>query len=89
MIEGKLKCGFKVSVPDENLDDYELFEDLAAIDEDETNAGKVVSVYRRLLGSEQYAALKEHVRDKSGKISRDEMFNILTEIFNLNEEAKN
>lgn len=89
MIEGKLKCGFEIVVPDENLDDYELFEDLAGIDEDATNAGKVVSVYKRLLGEEQYKALKEHVRGKTGKVKTSDMMEILQEIFELNGDAKN
>lgn len=90
MIEGKLKCGFEISIPDENIDDYELFEDLADIDANpDENAGKVKPAYIRLLGEEQYAALKEHVRKDSGRISRDEMFNILSEIFNMDDESKN
>lgn len=37
MIKETLKNGFEVEIPDENLDDYELLEDLAALDEGEEN----------------------------------------------------
>lgn len=90
MIEGKLKCGFEVKVPEENIDDYELFEELASIDNDGNNSGKIVPAYIRLLGEEQYEALKEHIRSKkTGRISRNEMFEILSEILTINDEAKN
>ena len=51
MIKETLKNGFEVEIPDENLDDYELLEDLAALDEGEENTGKIVSAYKRLLGA--------------------------------------
>lgn len=89
MIEGKLKNGFEVRIPEENYDDYELFEDLAAIDSDGDNVGKIVSAYMRLLGEEQYKELKEHLRKDNGKVSRTEMFDALSEIFELNDESKN
>ena len=88
MIKGKLKCGFDVEVPDEALDDFELLEDLAEIDETE-NAAKVLSVYKRLLGTEQFKALKEHLRGESGRVSTKLMMDTLAEIFELNDEAKN
>lgn len=89
MIEGKLRNGFEVKIPDENYNDYELFEDLAAIDEDPNNIGKMVSVYKRLLGIEQYEALKEHMRQDDGRIRTTQMEETLHEIFELNEETKN
>ncbi|MDO4383884.1 MAG: hypothetical protein Q4C18_05265 [Eubacteriales bacterium] len=88
MIKETLKNGFEVEIPDENLDDYELLEDLAELDEDDY--GKIVSVYRRLLGKDQYKALKEHIRNESGRVPATEMMDTLEEIFNIqNGEVKN
>lgn len=89
MIEGTLKSGFHIIIPDENYDDYELFEDLAAIDENMNNVGKMVSVFKRLLGEEQYNALKEHMRQENGRIRTTQMEEALHEIFELNDESKN
>ena len=88
MIKETLKNGFEVEIPDENLDDYELLEDLAELEEDDY--WKIVSVYRRLLGKDQYKALKEHIRNDSGRVAATEMMDTLEEIFNLqNGEVKN
>lgn len=90
MIKETLKNGFEVEIPDENLDDYELLEDLAALDEGEENPGKIVSAYKRLLGVEQYKALKEHIRSESGRVSATAMLETLQEIFELQDgELKN
>lgn len=90
MIKETLKNGFEVEIPDENLDDYELLEDLVELDEDDENYGKIVSVYKRLLGKEQYKALKEHIRNESGRVACTEMMDTLREIFEIqNGEVKN
>ena len=90
MIKETLKNGFKLEIPDENLDDYELLEDLAALDDGDENTGKVVSVYRRLLGDDQYNKLKEHIRGQNGRVSASTMIETLGEIFELhNGEVKN
>ncbi len=90
MIKETLKNGFEVEIPDENLDDYELLEDLVELDEDDENYGKIVSVFRRLLGKEQYKALKEHIRNESGRVACTEMMDTLREIFEIqNGEIKN
>lgn len=90
MIKETLKNGFEVEIPDENLDDYELLEDLVELDEDDENYGKIVSVFRRLLGKEQYKALKEYIRNESGRVACTEMMDTLREIFEIqNGEIKN
>lgn len=90
MIKETLKNGFEVEIPDENLDDYELLEDLAALDEGEENTGKIVSAYKRLLGEGQYKALKEHIRGEAGRVSATAMLETLQEIFELQDgELKN
>lgn len=91
MLEGKLKNGFKVSIPEENLDDFEVVEALAAMDEESDQTVKnALFVFKRILGEEQYDALKAHVKKKDGRISTNKMFNeILPEIFALSEDSKN
>lgn len=90
MIEGTLKNGFQVRISDEAQDDYEIFEALAEIDEEGASVGKLVPVYKKLLGMEQYNELKEKMRDESGHISTGIMLSTLEEIFELNDgEVKN
>lgn len=89
MVKGKLKNGFDIIIEDENLDDFEVLEALCDIDEDSSNITKIIFVYKRLLGEEQYGKLKEHMRNKSGKISTTEMAATLDEIINMGDETKN
>ena len=78
---GRTESGFEFDVDDKSLDDYELLEDLAEIADG--NEGKVVSVFTRLLGSEQKNKLKEHVRNDAGKVSASGMTKELLNIFNI------
>ena len=49
-----------------------------------------MSAYKRLLGTEQYKALKEHIRSESGRVSATAMLETLQEIFELQDgELKN
>ncbi|MDY6211987.1 hypothetical protein [Hornefia butyriciproducens] len=90
MIKGKLKNGFTVKISDEALDDFEIFEDMAVIEEDDSNIGKFIAIYKRLLGVKQYNRLKEYMRGKNGRISTTAMAETLKEIFELNNgELKN
>jgi len=90
MVEGKLTNGFEFKIDDERFDDFEMFEKLCAIDKDESNIGLVIDVFVDLLGENQYTALKEHLRNKKGKISTKAMVEALHEILESdNEELKN
>lgn len=89
MIEGKLKSGFKYVIEEAKLDDFELFEKLCAIDIDQNNIGMIIDVFKELLGEEQYSALKEHMRDKTGRISTEGMMAALRELLGSEEELKN
>lgn len=77
---GKTKSGFEFQIEDETLDDYELLEDLAKVDQGRT--GKVVGVLEKLLGAEQKDKLKEHLRE-NGRVSAKRMFSELKEIFDI------
>ena len=87
MFKGKTESGFEFAISEEALDDYELLEILAEIDNG--NGGLVPEMVTRLLGKEQKEALKEHLRDKNGKISTQSMMNEVMEIFKSNQEGKN
>ena len=87
MIKGKTESGFEYKIEEEALDDYELLEDLAALDGGEV--GKVFAVADRFMGKEQHVALKEHIRGKNGRVSAKKMLNEITEIMKSNQTGKN
>lgn len=87
MIKGTTTSGFEYKIEEEALDDYELLEDLAALDGG--NVGKVFSVADRFLGKQQHTALKEHIRGKKGRVSASKMMKEITEIMNSNNDGKN
>ena len=94
MIDVKLSDGFKIEIAEENLDDFELLEDLAAIDgaKDDVPMSEVISATKRLLGENQYGELKEYLRNDAGIVPATSMLESIQEIlFGLNEnpESKN
>lgn len=94
MIDIKLSDGYTVKVAEDNLDDYELLEDLAKIDgaEDDVPMNAVISASMRLVGEKQYKKLKEHLRDKSGRVPASKMLEAIQEVLlglNENPETKN
>lgn len=89
MIKGRLKNGFDIVLQDEALDDFEVFEALCDLDEEDADMKQILFVYRRLLGKEQYEALKAYLTEKEGRISLTEMMGILKEILEMSDETKN
>lgn len=89
MIKGRLKNGFDITLQDEALDDFEVFEALCNLDEEDADMKQILFVYRRLLGKEQYEALKAYLTEKDGRISLTEMMEILKEILEMSDETKN
>lgn len=84
------KTGFVVELEANALDDWELMEDLAEITDENPNPKAIKSVITRLIGGEQYKKLKEHCRDKSGKVRVSAIMNELSNIFEAaGEGAKN
>lgn len=86
MAEGKLTNGFEYKIDDDRFDDYEMFEKLCAIDRDENNISMIIEVFRELLGDKQYDALKEHLRNKKGRISTAAMVDALHELLESDDE---
>lgn len=77
MKEIVMKDGFKIELDDTALDDYELLEDLADIDEGKRV--KVISAVNRLFG-DQVEAVKDHLRDKKGKVTTTAMMEVILEV---------
>lgn len=90
MIAGKTKTGFEFFVEDGALDDWELLEVLADIDDGKTQ--KIGTAIKLLLGADQARALKEHCRNDEGRVPTSAMMAEVGEIFaelRKNKDAKN
>ena len=87
MLTGNTKSGFQFKIEDQALDDYEILEMLTEIDDG--NGVLVPKMIERLLGKEQKEALKEHLRNKEGKVSTQNMMSEVMDIFKSSNEGKN
>ena len=85
MLSGATKSGFSFQIEESRLDDWELIEDLAEAE----NPIKVVSIAKRLLGADQYAKLKEHIRGEDGRVAATAMSEESESIFNSSKNLKN
>ena len=86
-MRGITETGFEFEIDDEVLDDYEVMEDLCALD-----CGKVAifpQAIEKILGKEQLIKLKDHVRNDKGKVSTTALMKEFTNILNSNQPGKN
>lgn len=86
MLKGKTQSGFEFKIEDQTLDDYELLEMLTEIDDG--NGVLVPKMVERLLGKEQKTALKDHLRNKEGRVSTQGMMTEVMEIFKASNTGK-
>ena len=86
MIKGKTSSGFEYEILEEQLNNYELLESIAELEENALALPKVVNM---LLGKEQKNKLTKHLRTKDGMVPLDKMMNEITEIFQSKSEIKN
>lgn len=87
MIKGKTSSGFEFKISKDVANDYELVENLGELEDNPLILGKVVN---QILGKEQTARLKDHVRNENGIVPTDKMTQEIIEIFqNSGEETKN
>lgn len=87
MIKGKTESGFKFEISKDVINDYELIENLGELDDNPLILGKIV---KQILGEEQTAKLKDHIRNENGIVPTDKMTQEIIEIFkNSGEETKN
>lgn len=86
MLTGETNTGFRFSIEDAALNDWELLEDLEGI---EDNPQRYVRVAKRLLSKEQYERLKKHCTNESGRVDMTEMFHEISDILTSNNRIKN
>lgn len=76
-MEGTTKTGFNYTISQEQLDNYELVEAIAELDD---NPLAITKVINQLLGKEQAKALKNHIRESNGVVSATKMSDEIVEI---------
>lgn len=85
-IKGKTKSGFSYQIEESRLNNYELLETIGELEDNPMVISKMVVM---LLGKEQTANLKNHLRDENGMVPTDKMTDEITEIFQSQAETKN
>ena len=83
----RLSDGFEIEISESVTDDWEFLEVLAGIDEGET--GLIVKAAKMLHGNDGVKALKEHLRNKDGKVSSTAMVTALGELMESVNSLKN
>ena len=87
MIKGKTKTGFEYELNEKVLNNYELVENIAEIEE---NPLAITTIVKQLLGKDGTKRLKEHIRDENGIVTTDKMMKEIVDIFqNSGKETKN
>ena len=85
-MKGKTTTGFEFDIEDERLDDMELVDIMAEIDE---NPLLMPKVCKMLLGEEQKKRLYDHLRSEDGRVPIEATTNAIQEIFNSPGDLKN
>lgn len=86
MIKGTTKSGFNYEIPNERLNNYELLECIAELEEEPLLLAKTVNL---LLGKDQAKLLKDHLRTEDKTVPMDKMSEEIIEIFKSQPETKN
>lgn len=86
MIKGKTKTGFDFKIEDAVLNDYELLELFAEVDENPLLVPKLVKM---ILGEDQKNRLIDHVRNENGVAGVDKISIELENILTSSAETKN
>ena len=85
-MKGKTSTGFEFDIEDERLDDMELVDIMAEIDE---NPLLMPKLCRMLLGDGQKKRLYDHLRNEEGRVPIEAVTNAIQEIFNSPGDLKN
>lgn len=85
-MKGKTSTGFEFDIEDERLDDMELVDIMAEIDE---NPLLMTKLCKMLLGEEQKKRLYDHLRSEDGRVPIEATTNAIQEIFNSPGDLKN
>lgn len=86
MIEGKTSSGFEFRVDEKVLDNMELVDAIAGVEESPIAVSKVIEL---LLGKEQRKALYASLRTEDGRVPVKAVSDALVEIFNAGQPIKN
>ena len=87
MIKGKTSSGFEFEISKDVVNDYELVENLAELEDNPLILAKII---KQILGADQTEKLKNHVRKEKGIVPTDKMTKEIIEIFQKGgEEIKN
>ena len=78
-MKGITKSGFRYRLDKEKLNDWEILEMFADLDNNDVT--KMVPLAKKLLGMNQYNALKKHCRNDKGIVQADKMNQEIIEIF--------
>lgn len=78
VIIGTTKSGFTFRIDADILDDMELLDTIASIDENPLAISKVL---KRVLGKEQHKALYDHLRNEQGRVSVMAVSEAIVDIF--------
>lgn len=91
VIEGKTLNGFKFSIDERILDDWNLVEAIGLADsEDESEQIRGVNNLVKLVLGDQVDALKKHIADKNdGFVPSSEMTSTIVEIIKTSRKLKN
>jgi len=88
MITGKTNSGFEFSLNENALDNMELVDALAELQEDDPIA--ISRVVRMLLGTAQRKRLYDHLRAEDGRVPLEAISTAVSEIFGaLDQKGKN
>ena len=85
-MKGKTSTGFEFDIEDERLDDMELVDIMAEIDE---NPLLMPKLCKMLLGEEQKKRLYDHLRREDVRVPIEATTNAIQEIFNSPGDLKN
>ena len=87
MRSGTTQSGIKYKIDEEDWNDMEIIELMAAADE---NALKYPALIERMLGKKQKDELYEHCRNKKGRVPVEAVRKEIDEIFEIaGQDAKN
>ena len=86
MITGKTSSGFEFAIEEHVLDNMELVDAIAEVDED---LGKISKVVKMLLPEEQRKNLYNNLRTQHGNVPIMAVVNEVVEIFHHNPQGKN
>lgn len=88
VFKGTTSSGFSYTINAENMDNMELFEELAAYSD--TNPLPIIKICLYLLGKEQKDAFYEHLRKIDGRVSFARANAEIEEMFhNIGDAGKN